>query len=272
MDTNEDNVIDAEIVENLPAVQQGNPWNSEPLEPSALRTEQLGNNQERRCTAHSSRTGEQCRKWAVLGTEPGVCATHGASAPQVKRKARERVEMASNRLMGKLIEFAFDDTKPPATQLDAIKDSLNRAGLRPPAEVVLSQGEAPWQEVFEGISTASRAESRAARGVEDTPTQTSRLPEAGDTLGYEFAGNSSERYGASVPPASAYADMDSEPSWPESSGTESVREASAHRIDRERGHQAGPRHIVGDDALAVAARLAREQRAIESGHKKYLRP
>lgn len=271
--SNEDNIIDAEIVENLPAVQQEHPWNPEPLEPSPLRTEQLESNQARRCTAHSSRTGEQCRKWAVLGTEPGVCATHGASAPQVKRKARERVEMASNRLMGKLIEFAFDDTKPPATQLDAIKDSLNRAGLRPPAEVVLSQGEAPWQEVFDEISTASRAESRAARGAETLPANRTEEGLGGKSFtqgdGPNQPDHQPEPGGGreSFVCADTYGEYD-EPHW----ASQSDSQARPQRVDRERGNQGAERHITGDDALSVAAQLARGQRAIESGHKKYLRP
>lgn len=70
-----------------------------------------------------------------------------------REAARIRVENASNRLMGKLIEFAFDDTKPPDVQLKAIQNSLDRAGLKPPAEVVLSQGEqpSPFEQVWDSI-------------------------------------------------------------------------------------------------------------------------
>jgi hypothetical protein len=46
---------------------------------------------ERRCVHHSSRTGEQCRLWGVVGTEPPTCRTHGAAAPQVKAAAERRV-------------------------------------------------------------------------------------------------------------------------------------------------------------------------------------
>lgn len=45
----------------------------------------------RQCKARSSRSGERCRRWAVKGAE--VCATHGGSAPQVKRKAKERLAL-----------------------------------------------------------------------------------------------------------------------------------------------------------------------------------
>jgi hypothetical protein len=43
-----------------------------------------------RCTARSKRSGERCGRWPSKGST--VCSTHGGAAPQVKRKARERVE------------------------------------------------------------------------------------------------------------------------------------------------------------------------------------
>lgn len=41
-----------------------------------------------RCTATSKSTGEQCKAYAIEGAE--VCRMHGGSAPQVRRKAKER--------------------------------------------------------------------------------------------------------------------------------------------------------------------------------------
>ncbi len=41
------------------------------------------------CTATSSRTGKRCRQRPIRGGT--VCATHGGSAPQVQRKAAERL-------------------------------------------------------------------------------------------------------------------------------------------------------------------------------------
>lgn len=43
----------------------------------------------RRCTARSTRSGQQCRKPAVRGAT--VCQTHGGGAPQVKEAAAGRV-------------------------------------------------------------------------------------------------------------------------------------------------------------------------------------
>ena len=47
----------------------------------------------RRCTAKAHSTGERCKNAAIKGSN--VCRVHGGSAPQVKRKAQERLnEMA----------------------------------------------------------------------------------------------------------------------------------------------------------------------------------
>ena len=44
----------------------------------------------RRCTAKSRRSGNQCKNAAILGGR--VCRFHGGAAPQVRRKANERLE------------------------------------------------------------------------------------------------------------------------------------------------------------------------------------
>ena len=45
-----------------------------------------------KCTATVKSTGLRCRKWAIRGST--VCLSHGAGAPQVRKKARERVALA----------------------------------------------------------------------------------------------------------------------------------------------------------------------------------
>lgn len=47
--------------------------------------------QARKCRAHR-KDGEPCGNYAIAGGR--VCRMHGGSAPQVRRKARERIVMA----------------------------------------------------------------------------------------------------------------------------------------------------------------------------------
>lgn len=46
----------------------------------------------KRCQARSSRTGEQCRQWALVGGS--VCQAHGGRAPQVRAAAEQAVSVA----------------------------------------------------------------------------------------------------------------------------------------------------------------------------------
>lgn len=290
--SSDDNIIDAEIVDSVPAVQERDPWNSEPMKPSELRTEQLKGNQERRCSAHSSRTGERCRKWAVRGTQPGVCATHGANAPQVKRAARQRLEEAADRMAAHLLGLA-ENASSEAIQLGATNSALDRAGLKAPSEVLLSQSDPkPYEQVFEEIGTSTRAESRATRGVTKSDSEPSGYDVVAgkgtadghrETLGSGFqaeAGGWGSADGNLSSPASAFA-ADSAPGgdalshWPHAP----AGQATGSTDGGHGGNQAASgvtrepptRHVVGDDALAIAAQLAR-QRAIESPHRKYRRP
>lgn len=107
----------------------------------------LANNPERQCVG-TNQLGERCRNWAIPGGR--VCKFHGGATRHVVDKARIRVQMASDRLMGKLIEMAFDDTRPSSVQLEAIKDSLNRAGLKPREQVEIGPLTA-FETVFDDI-------------------------------------------------------------------------------------------------------------------------
>ncbi|VEG57092.1 Uncharacterised protein [Mycolicibacterium aurum] len=122
----------------------------------------LSSSPERRCNGTNAQ-GEQCRNFAIKGGR--VCKFHGGATRHVKEAARIRVEMASDRLMGKLIEIAYDDARPASVQLDAIKDSLNRAGLTKPTQIEV--GPAPHEEIFTDIFSGTRAESRRTRGIEE---------------------------------------------------------------------------------------------------------
>jgi len=63
---------------------------------------------DRRCSAHSSRTGERCRQWAIKGGK--VCPAHGGRAPQVAAAARRRViEQAAAAELARLDVTPLDD-------------------------------------------------------------------------------------------------------------------------------------------------------------------
>ncbi|WP_431233770.1 hypothetical protein ACQ856_03495 [Mycolicibacterium psychrotolerans] len=223
---------------------------------------QLAANEERRCVATNSR-GERCRKFAIYGGT--VCKSHGGATRRVVDKARIRVQMAGDRLMGKLIDVAFDDTKPPDTQLRAIRDALDRAGLKPPSEVVLSQGEPrAYETVFDTIGGA--------------PSES--LEESID-------------YGQNDSPAPAYNPIDDAPEAEagEDSAQSAADEQASHSSDpeppppsrprenaRDRPRQPPVRHITGEAAIYLANAANREigalppLRELESPHRRYRRP
>ena len=66
---------------------------------------------ERRCSAKSARTGNPCRKYAILGGT--VCSTHGGQAPQVKRKAAERLAdlIDPDRALREAASLAYSDIR-----------------------------------------------------------------------------------------------------------------------------------------------------------------
>ncbi|ROZ43851.1 hypothetical protein EEB13_22435 [Rhodococcus sp. WS3] len=120
----------------------------------------------RPCTAHRT-NGEPCRRAAINGGN--VCGTHGGRSPQVKAKARVRLELAADRMAKELLGIATADDAPAAVKLAAIKDALDRAGLSAKTAVSVEVGPSkPFEELLtEMMEGGSRAESRAARGVPD---------------------------------------------------------------------------------------------------------
>lgn len=275
MSKDDDTIIDMETVEsesasptegarNLPAVIPREASNSERMELTNRQDTLLNDNPERRCVATNSR-GEQCRKFAIYGGT--VCRTHGGATKRVKEAARVRVENASNRLMGKLIEFAFDDTKPPDVQLKAIQNSLDRAGLKPPAEVVLSQGDKqPYEEIFDGIVGGSRDESRRARGLPPLDVDNNVGSQSGSTS-------------ASLPPDQSDGPNQGDHLQEPGDGRDLLEPFygdQPHQGPRQAGHdrEAGNqpvRHITGNLAIEEAARV-RQAVDLDGGHRKYLLP
>jgi hypothetical protein len=84
------------------------------------------------CTARR-RNGEPCRNWAMLGTN--VCRMHGGAAPQVRRRAQQRILEASDKAAARLVELMQDAKVPYAVQLAAARDLLDRAQLAGKQEI-----------------------------------------------------------------------------------------------------------------------------------------
>lgn len=109
-------------------------------------------NPERRCTAHSTRTGEPCKRAAILGGT--VCSTHGGSAPAVKRKAAERLAALQDPAVDALQRSLEAQTRQldrkgrvrtlgddHAAQTRAATVVLDRTGLGPSQTVDVRAGE-----------------------------------------------------------------------------------------------------------------------------------
>ena len=124
---------------------------------------------ERRCSAHR-KTGEQCKNAALRGTT--VCGKHGGNAPQVKRKAHQRLEEAADRMARALLGIA-DNGESEAVRLAAIKHALALGGFTEKTAVELSVPEAPpWAQMMQGMTGIARMpldESQRRRGLIPEP-------------------------------------------------------------------------------------------------------
>lgn len=105
-------------------------------------------NEARRCIAHK-KSGEQCRRHARCGAN--VCDFHGGKAPQVKAKARQRLDEAADRMARELLGIATS-AESESVRLAAVKDALDRAGLGAKQALELSAKPLePWEEVLRGV-------------------------------------------------------------------------------------------------------------------------
>jgi hypothetical protein len=226
---------------------------------------------QRQCRAHK-KTGEQCKNAAILGST--VCRYHGGAAEHVKRAARARIENATDLVAKELISIALSGDSD-ATRVTAIKDLLDRGGLKAPSEVVLSAGHRPpYEDVFEDISSGSRAESRARRGLD--PAEDGGLNRSASGLDVSLHDQGDKDRGGDQAVDESYWDTNgSDGNVYTSDGGLSgrVRPDFDRRDDRPGLRRFGREHAA-EDAVAAANRAnarAVGQRAIESPHKRYPR-
>jgi hypothetical protein len=78
------------------------------------------------CTAHSSRTGQACKRQAIAGGN--VCIMHGGSAAQVRRAAALRILALVDPALANLAKDLR--SKDDAMRQKATFDVLDRAGLK----------------------------------------------------------------------------------------------------------------------------------------------
>lgn len=110
------------------------------------------------CIAHSSRTGLPCKKWPMKGQN--VCRMHGGAAGAARRRAAERIALASDKAAAQLFAFMNDESVPHNVRLAAAKDLLDRANVSGKTTVEI---ETPlWQELLSGIVATVPTEGEAA--------------------------------------------------------------------------------------------------------------
>jgi hypothetical protein len=71
--------------------------------------------------------GGRCRREAEAGSV--VCRLHGGAAPQVRRRAAERLIMSADHASQKLLEWLDDPEVPYRVRAEIAQDLLDRAGL-----------------------------------------------------------------------------------------------------------------------------------------------
>jgi hypothetical protein len=95
-------------------------------------------------------SGKRCRREAIDGSV--VCQVHGGLAPQVRRRAAERVLLTADEAIQVIKSFISDPTVPAGVRLKAAQDLADRAGLAA-AQVhkIVPSTEDPVLAFFEGI-------------------------------------------------------------------------------------------------------------------------
>lgn len=117
------------------------PRNTEEYPPEMWGRPQLDDNGERMYT--------ECYNKAIKGSD--VCGQHGGTLPVVRKSAEELLAACRDKLMGGLLQIAFDENYDSRLRFDAMKWGLERAGFQ--AGVTVSLGNKPWQEVLRTIAS-----------------------------------------------------------------------------------------------------------------------
>ena len=78
------------------------------------------------CTATAKSTGDRCQRPAVKGSN--VCYQHGGAAPQVQKKAQERLDEMADSTTADIqrdiedLQQEYEDAEDPKTKLDIVSE------------------------------------------------------------------------------------------------------------------------------------------------------
>lgn len=114
----------------------------------AVERSQRGLPEPQKCHAHK-KDGSPCGRWPVRGAT--VCPKHGGAAPQVRQRAKERLDAHADILMTSLLKIATS-AESEAVRLAATRDALDRAGFGAAQMHKLSVQD-PWADLLSDIIT-----------------------------------------------------------------------------------------------------------------------
>jgi hypothetical protein len=102
-----------------------------------------------RCNA-TRPNGSRCKREAEDGAV--VCDQHGGAAPQVRRRAAERLIMTADRAAENLVRMMEDTEVPFGVRAKIAQDLLDRAGvIATQVHQIIPMSEDPVMRFFEGV-------------------------------------------------------------------------------------------------------------------------
>lgn len=107
-----------------------------------------GEIEKRACTA-KKKDGTPCKRSPIKGGT--VCMSHGGAAPQVRRKANERLLQGVPKMLSELKRLATEENMPSNVRLAAIRDWLDRAGIGESDKHELTINVPKWEGALEGV-------------------------------------------------------------------------------------------------------------------------
>lgn len=116
-----------------------------------------------RCHGHEP-NGKQCRREADLGSV--VCERHGGAAPQVIRRARERIALTADDAVQLLLSMMKDESTPAAVRLNAIRDVLDR-GAVVRSEQIQVTGADPVGDLYRSLLVRENLSATQSEGDDD---------------------------------------------------------------------------------------------------------